>query len=298
MMINWNGSQDTLECLYSLENINYPRNQISIWIADNGSTDDSLDYLLPQVTKMQKSEWQSVNLLKLDRNYGSPGAFNRIYGNIPEDTDILIRLDNDVILEPQSILQVCETFDQDVDIAILGVQSFLYDSPTVKCSGAWYINWSLNTQYVTYPEQMVECDSIVGNFMAIRNSTIQKLKYLFDERLFITFDDCELCIRINKYLNQKVVFHPHIICYHKCQSSTSKVKDFVSYCHHRNSILIFKQYAPRDIRLLLGMLAILLRAVKAILLADKFKLYGYLDGILSQFDRQYQWEKRVSKKWS
>ncbi|MDB9374995.1 glycosyltransferase family 2 protein [Nodularia sphaerocarpa] len=291
MMINWNGSQDTLECLYSLENINYPRNQISIWIADNGSTDDSLDYLVPQVTKMQESEWQSVNLLKLDRNYGSPGAFNRIYSNIPEETDILIRLDNDVILEPQSILQVCETFNQDPDIAILGVQSFLAGDTYIKCSGAWYINWLLNNQYATYPEQMVECDSIVGNFMAIRNSTAQKLKYLFDEKLFITFDDCELCIRVKKYFNKKVVFAPYIICYHKTNSSTSKVKDFVNYCCYRNSILVFKQYAPKDIRFLIGVIIICARLIKAILLRDKIKIKGYLDGIFSRFITQNEYQK-------
>jgi GT2 family glycosyltransferase len=298
MLINWNGSQDTLECLHSLENIKYPRDRISIWIADNNSDDDSLNYLCPQVAKMQAGAWQSINLLKLDKNYGSPGAFNRIYSHIPQDTDILIRLDNDVIIDPKSVFQVCQRFNQFPDMAILGVQSFLYNSPTVKCSGAWYVNWSLNTQYVTRPEKMMESDSIVGNFMAIRNSTIQQLKYLFDERLFITFDDCELCLRINKYLNQKIFFDPDIICYHKSQSSTSKVKDFVSYCFHRNSILIFKQYAPRDIRLLLGMLVTLLRLIKAMLLADKFKLYGYLDGILSRCNNDYQWQKIVDKKWT
>jgi GT2 family glycosyltransferase len=137
MLVNWNGSQDTLKCLHSLANIDYPREYISIWIADNGSSDNSLEVLDPQVKMMRQSEWQMVNLLKLGHNFGSPGAFNQIYSNIPPNIDILIRLDNDVILEPRSIKQVATRFNQDSDLAILGVQSFLDDSPLTKCSGAW-----------------------------------------------------------------------------------------------------------------------------------------------------------------
>ncbi|MBI1243327.1 MAG: glycosyltransferase [Nostoc sp. RI_552] len=284
MLINWNGSQDTLKCLHSLANIDYPREYISIWIADNGSSDNSLEVLDPQVKMMRQSGWQMVNLLKLGHNFGSPGAFNQIYSNIPPNIDILIRLDNDVILEPRSIKQVATRFNQDSDLAILGVQSFLDDSPLTKCSGAWYFNWGLNTQYVRVPEQMVECDSVVGNFMAIRNSSIQQLKYLFDEKLFITFDDCELCIRIKKYLNQKVVFDPSIICYHRCGSSTAKVKRFVTYCYHRNSIFIFKKYAPRNVYFAAGVIVIFLRLFKAFLLGDRLRISGYLDGALSRFD--------------
>ena len=283
MILNWNGSQDTLDCLYSLEKVNYPRCRVSIWVADNGSTDNSVSDLYPQITLMNQSDWHSVNLLKLSKNYGSPGGFNRIYEKIDKSTDIILRIDNDVIVDPDSLIKVCQRFGQDPDLAVLGIQSFLQRKPDVKCSGAWYFDWKLNTQYQLHPNHLVECDSIVGNFMAIRFNTVQELDYLFDERLFISLDECELCIRTKKILRKKVAFDPAIICYHKSGSSTSKLKGIVVYCHHRNAIFLFKKYAPRNYQFIMGFIVILLRLIKAIFTGDSFKLKGYIDGLRSHF---------------
>ena len=41
ILLNWNGWKDTLECLESIYQINYP--SFSVVLVDNNSTDDSLE---------------------------------------------------------------------------------------------------------------------------------------------------------------------------------------------------------------------------------------------------------------
>jgi GT2 family glycosyltransferase len=43
IILNWNGKNDTLECLDSLRHLTYPNHEIII--VDNGSTDDSVEFL-------------------------------------------------------------------------------------------------------------------------------------------------------------------------------------------------------------------------------------------------------------
>ena len=41
IILNWNGRNDTLECLRSISNIDYPN--FTVIVADNGSTDNSVE---------------------------------------------------------------------------------------------------------------------------------------------------------------------------------------------------------------------------------------------------------------
>ena len=43
IIVNWNGWQDTIECLGSLEKVTYPN--FSVYVVDNGSTDESIEKL-------------------------------------------------------------------------------------------------------------------------------------------------------------------------------------------------------------------------------------------------------------
>ncbi len=282
MMLNWNGGNDTVECLDSLSSLHYPKDKISIWVADNNSSDNSIELILDKIHIMKEENWQSVNLLKFAHNYGSPGGFNRIYQQINQDIDVLIRLDNDVVLTSDCVSKMIDTLYSDSDIGIVGVRSYLYDQHTIKCSGAWYINWGINHHVALLDlDTILECDSIVGNCMAIRNEVVKKLDYFFDEKLFITSDDLDLCMRV-KQLQQKVLFNPHAICYHKSGSSTSKVQKKVRYYAHRNGVLMHKYYATPNWQKFTGYIIIFLRLIKAIITGDRYKVYGYIDGFLNR----------------
>ncbi|MDF1584656.1 MAG: glycosyltransferase, partial [Methyloprofundus sp.] len=67
IILNWNGCNDTLECLNSVQKIHYPN--LDIIVADNGSTDSSLELI--------KKDYPTVSIIENGENLGFAGGNNR-----------------------------------------------------------------------------------------------------------------------------------------------------------------------------------------------------------------------------
>ena len=296
MLLNWNGVEDTLKCLESLEKIIYPKEKIAIFIADNASSDNSVVLIEEKVELMKRGQWQDVVFIKHNQNYGSPEGFNRIFQKIDPHFEILVRLDNDVILESECINHLVDTLVSDLTVGIVGGLSYFQHEPTTVCNGAGFIKWSTNkTKYFT-PNDVSFCDVVMGNCMAMRRETIEKLDYFFDERLFIVADELELCLRVKQKLGLKIAFNPDAVSYHKGGGSTKKVNSKVSYYGFRNNTLIRKWYSPKGLTLISGSILSLLSTIKYSLVnKNKFPLIGFFHGSISRIlDRQelekWQWK--------
>ena len=60
IILNWNGKKDTEECLNSIKNVDYDNYELIV--VDNGSSDDSAEYLLKL--------FPEVIFIKNPKNYG------------------------------------------------------------------------------------------------------------------------------------------------------------------------------------------------------------------------------------
>ena len=67
VILNWNGQAMLSQYLPTV--IEYSRDEAAIVVADNGSTDDSLDML--------RSRFPEVRIVELDKNYGFADGYNR-----------------------------------------------------------------------------------------------------------------------------------------------------------------------------------------------------------------------------
>ena len=79
IVLNWNRSQDTINCLKSLENLK--DDNYEILLVDNKSRLDPIENIL--------IEFPNINLLKLDENYGYSGGNNRGFGSLPIDSNFV-----------------------------------------------------------------------------------------------------------------------------------------------------------------------------------------------------------------
>ena len=87
VILNWNGEQTLRQFLPSvLQHTQLP--DVEIVVADNGSTDGSLDYLATQ----------PVRIIKLDQNYGFAGGYNRAIEQV--DAEYTVLLNSDVEVTP------------------------------------------------------------------------------------------------------------------------------------------------------------------------------------------------------
>jgi Predicted glycosyltransferases len=134
IVLNWNGKEDTLECLASLKNIDYGNFQIIV--VDNGSEDGS-------VTTISK-HFPEVILLENCANLGYAGGNNTgIKWAIDHNIDNILILNNDTIVAPNILTAFLNAADVLPDESVLGAKIYYYDKPdTIWFAGGQWINYS------------------------------------------------------------------------------------------------------------------------------------------------------------
>lgn len=83
VILNWNGAHHLRRFLPGV--LAHTPGEVRIVVTDNGSTDDSLALL--------RSEFPSVEIVALDRNYGFTGGYNRALKRIEADRYVLMNSD-------------------------------------------------------------------------------------------------------------------------------------------------------------------------------------------------------------
>ena len=92
IVLNWNGKQDTLEVLKSIQKIDF-KNFETI-VVDNGSSDDSV--------KAIQKEFPEVVVLEAGENLGYAGGNNfGIQHALQNNADYILLLNNDVVVDSQ-----------------------------------------------------------------------------------------------------------------------------------------------------------------------------------------------------
>ena len=94
IVLNWNGKDLTLECLDSLNKVDY--SNYNILVVDNKSSDGSVE----SINKI----YPDISVLRLDNNYGFAGGNNRGFNSLNNDKpDFVIFLNNDTVVDKDFI---------------------------------------------------------------------------------------------------------------------------------------------------------------------------------------------------
>lgn len=177
VILNWNGWEDTLECLESLFLMDYPNYQIVI--VDNGSQDQSIkhirdytnggikvksvfaqnrfssrhcnmtEFTLEEIhdnipNKKNLDYTGQIILIKSDENFGFAEGNNigiRFALNYL-DPDYVLLLNNDTYVENSFLENLVEIAETDKTIGIVGPKVCYYHRPEVINSAGVLMNWS------------------------------------------------------------------------------------------------------------------------------------------------------------
>lgn len=87
VILNWNGSGMLRRFLPGVVSFSQADGGV-VWVADNGSTDDSVEWVC--------SEFPTVHVLRLDRNYGFAEGYNRALAQVGAEYVVLLNSDVEV----------------------------------------------------------------------------------------------------------------------------------------------------------------------------------------------------------
>jgi hypothetical protein len=223
VIINFRGTDDTLECVARLNEVDWPTKQLEIVVVENGSGDDSESRL-----RAALGSQENVKLVVSAENLGFTGGSN--LGAEEASGDFVAFLNNDAKPGKDWIREGLAAFGASPRIGAVASKVLDWDGKAidfVEAGLSWfgmgYKNHTTELDDGRFDEQK---DILFGTGSAL---FVRRALFLeiggFDEDLFMFYDDVDLGWRLNLY-GYRVRFAPTSIVYHKHHGS---MKSFGEY---------------------------------------------------------------------
>jgi GT2 family glycosyltransferase len=217
IVLNWNGWQDTIECLKALKKCTYP--SLRLIVVDNGSTDDSVSQI--------RAAFPGVLLLENGRNLGFAAGNNVGIRHALSKSDYVWLLNNDTKPAPGALSALVAKANTDEQVGAVGSICYYAASPsTVQVWGGARVNlWSLYSRNATKPQKDEWFDALYGASMLIRSAALEDVG-LLDPGFFFYCEETEFCLRLRKK-GWRIAAAPDSIVLHKAGASsrTSALRD-------------------------------------------------------------------------
>jgi GT2 family glycosyltransferase len=292
IILNFNGWENTLECLYSGRKLNLPRGAtVEQVVVDNASGDDSV--------KRIKKEFPKLIMIQNQTNLGFTGGTNEgIRYALKSGADFVMLLNNDTIMHPDLIRSLLEPFERDIVGAVVPKIYFEkgYEfhkgryKETDMGKVIWYaggnMDWknligqNIGVDEVDHGQYDIrtETDIATGCCFMIRASLLSKIG-LFDSRYFLYYEDADLSMRIRK-TGYEIIYEPNAVVWHKNAESSGTGSDLHDYYISRNRLLFGMRYAPTRTKL-----ALLRESLSLIRTGRKWQKRGVWDFYIRKFGR-------------
>jgi GT2 family glycosyltransferase len=243
VLLNWNGHDDTRRCLESLAGATYPRR--TTYLADNGSTDGSMDRL--------EAEFGSSGIVfvRNGENLGFSAGCNRaIRRALADGCEYVLLLNNDCIVAEAGFLEAMVTLaEADPRVGLVGGKLLRWpDTGIIWGTGGW-ISWA-GERFVGFDEpdhgqhdQVAERGFISGALMLIRREVLERVG-LLPEEYFFGHEDWEYGIRARR-LGYRLVYQPKAVVYHQAGRSTEPTRPYFLFNDALSKVLFKKRTLSR-----------------------------------------------------
>jgi hypothetical protein len=212
IVLNWNGWQDTIECLEALRQCTYTN--LTTVVADNGSTNDSVARI--------KAARPDILLLESSKNLGFAAGNNiGIRHAIAHGAEYVWLLNNDTQPAPDALTALIVKAMTDDRIGAVGSVCYYADSPaTVEAWAGARVNlWIGYGRNSTKPREDGWFHSLNGTSILVSTAAIKDAG-LLDEGFFLYWEDTEFCLRLRKR-GWRIAAAPGSRILHKVHGSTA-----------------------------------------------------------------------------
>lgn len=239
IIVSYNAQNLLKKCIASI----YLEKQISfqVIVVDNNSQDGSAE--------MVKEHFPEAILIKNSKNEGFARANNI---GIPHATgEYILLLNPDTELLPNTLRDIIHYMDKRPDVSATGCKILYPDGSTQVSCGYFPTPFShifggqtINILYRKFfpgkkfigacgivPDELdkeQEVETLLGAFILFRHEIINQIGGLFDENMFVYFEECDFFQRIRN-AGGKITFTPEPTIIHHAGACTVSVARSVSY---------------------------------------------------------------------
>ncbi|MBK5721636.1 glycosyltransferase family 2 protein [Dysgonomonas sp. Marseille-P4677] len=246
VILNWNGKVLLEEFLPSvIKYTSYP--DVEIVVADNGSTDDSVEYL--------ESAYPYINRILLPENYGFAEGYNKALKQI--DAEYFVLLNSDVEVTDNWLLPMISYLDNNKDI--VAAQPKILAQRNKRCFEYAGASGGFLDKY-GYPFcrgrifQVVEEDKgqydkpmdvlwATGACLLIRSKDFFEVGG-FDGSFFAHMEEIDLCWRLN-CRGKRIVCLPSSVVYHVGAATLKIESPRKTYLNFRNNLIMLYKNLPQ-----------------------------------------------------
>ena len=234
IVLNWNNTHDTLECLASVVASDYP--DINPIVVDNGSDD------FPEVLIRQR--FPAVQIARQRFNRGYAGGNNvGIELALRADAEFVMLLNNDAVLAPDAVGRLIDAATRHVNAGFLTPRIIVHGTDSVYWDGG-IVDWSTgdvehgSARLHSVEPRILESAWSNGCAPLVRAKTIADIG-LMDESLFLYYEDVDWSARASRS-GWKHLVVLDAVCWHKVSRSTGGAHGplgFFYYARNRYRIL-------------------------------------------------------------
>lgn len=288
-ILNYNGRDNTIDCLRSLENISKENFGLNVIVIDNNSKEK---FSLPPLNL-------KIKLIRNKTNLGFSGGHNiGIKYALNNGADFVVILNNDTVVDKNFLEELIKSSNGKV--GIIAPKIYFYKGfefhkdrygDNEKGRVFWYAGGKMDWKNVIGSHRGVDevdrgqydtveqTDFASGCCMLVKREVFERVG-LLDEKYFLYYEDNDLCQRA-KRSGFKITYNPRAVLWHKNAGSVggsgSSVQD---YYITRNRLLFGMRYSP-----LRSKLSLIRESLGLLLWGRPWQKRGIFDFYLGNFGK-------------
>lgn len=245
VILNYNGQKFLETFLPSVINNN---DGYEIIVADNASTDDSVNFL--------KTKFADIKIIQLANNDGFAGGYNNALKEI--EAEYYVLLNSDVEVTPNWTQAIIDLMDKDKSIAACQPKILSYQQKThFEYAGAagGYIDWlgypfCRGRVFDSYEEDKGQYNDTqeifwaTGACMFVRAEVFHQLGG-FDANFFAHMEEIDLCWRIKNQGN-RILYSSASTVYHVGGGTLHKSNPRKTFLNYRNGLAMLYKNLPSN----------------------------------------------------
>ena len=246
VILNWNGKALLEEFLPSVM-VFTVHPDVQIVVADNGSTDDSIDFI--------RESYPQISLIELSNNWGFAEGYNRALQQV--DAEYYVLLNSDVEVAENWLLPIIDHLDKNQDIVaaqpkILAQRNKVYFEYAGAaggfidkygypfCRGRIFNKLEKDLQQYDRPMDILWA---TGACLIIRSKDFFEVGGL-DSSFFAHMEEIDLCWRLSSR-GKRIVCFPLSTVYHVGAATLKKESPRKTFLNFRNNLLMLYKNLPQ-----------------------------------------------------